>query len=306
MVRSPALSCRLARLHAFPVMYCVNLRHALAYTHVGTITSAKCKAIESLFRYACVVPHLVIPWLVTSILWQPPCLVQDVLITLLRAVAIDIPHNTQRLLQKTAISSRSLMQSDNVQCLAFVPFQASDYEYIRTLSNERRRESFAISRERGQDTSGAVSADAPWSFESLNGTPNEGGRQALTAFPKMNKRSFDLFSAFFIASVEDETGVDINDSVGKSTKQPYYFVQSVCNGNCQELTPAERAAVDANARSSRAVVSCVDKVQLAQDPFAIALPFTPGPFTPAVKLTCTAYPKTPGIFDFSYPGKVYR
>eukprot|EP00892_Ulva_mutabilis_P006948 jgi/Ulvmu1/4625/UM002_0356.1 len=189
----------------------------------------------------------------------------------------------------TATSRRSLLQSDNVQCLAFVPFQASDYQYIRSLANERRRESFAISRSRGRDTSGEVSADSPWSFESLNGTESDGERQALTAFPKMNKRSDDLFSAFFIASVEDETGVDINDSVGKSTKQPYYFVQTVCDGNCQDLTPNERASVDANARSSRAVISCVDKEKLAEDPFAIALPFTPDEDVPPPDATALTF-----------------
>lgn len=186
--------------------------------------------------------------------------------------------------QRNGTSRRSMLQSDSVQCLAFVPFQASDYQYIRTLANERRRESFALSRDRGRDTSGEVSADSPWSFESLNGTIGDGGRQALTAFPKMNKRSDDLFSAFFIASVQDETGIDINDSVGKSTKHPYYFVHTVCDGNCQQITPEQRATIDSNARSSRSVVSCVDKDELAVDPFAIPLPFTPGVYVDGKEL----------------------
>ena len=157
-----------------------------------------------------------------------------------------------------------------------MPFQASDYGYIRSLANERRRESFALSRDRGRDTSGDVAADSPWSFDGLDGGQGDGDRQALTAFPKMNKRSEDLYSAFFIASIKDATGVDVNDSVGKSSKKPYYFVQTVCDGNCQELTPEERAGIDENARASRSVISCVDKDVLAEDPFSLPLPFTPG------------------------------
>lgn len=187
-------------------------------------------------------------------------------------------------MQRKGAAERSLMQAQNVQCLAFVPFQASDYDYIRSLANERRRESFALSRDRGRDTSGDVSTDSVWSFETLQGGESDGERQALTAFPKMNKRSDDLFSAFFIASIEDETGFDINDSVGKSSKRPYYFVQNVCDGTCQTLTPEERASIDANARSSRSVVSCVDKAQLAEDPFALPLPFTPGMTTGALAM----------------------
>lgn len=135
-------------------------------------------------------------------------------------------------------------------------------------------ESASLATHRLRPTSHNLNID--FKSQSIAGGQGDGSRQALTAFPKMNKRSEDLFSAFFIASIEDETGVDVNDSVGKSSKKPYYFVQTICDGDCQDLTGEERAGIDANARSSRSVISCFDKEKLAEDPFALPLPFTPG------------------------------
>lgn len=51
--------------------------------------------------------------------------------------------------------------------------------------------------------------------------------EALQAFPKMNKRADDLYSAFLNACMEEATGVDMSDNVGESTRRPYYFVHTV-------------------------------------------------------------------------------
>ena len=53
----------------------------------------------------------------------------------------------------------------------------------------------------------------------------------------------------------------------------------VCNGNCASLTPAQQVQIDNSARNTRAVISCVDSAALAEDPFALPLPFTPGAAT---------------------------
>lgn len=51
--------------------------------------------------------------------------------------------------------------------------------------------------------------------------------QALQAFPKMTKRGDDLYTACLNAGLQEATDVDVNDSVGKSTRKPYYFVHTV-------------------------------------------------------------------------------
>jgi hypothetical protein len=50
----------------------------------------------------------------------------------------------------------------------------------------------------------------------------------------------------------------------------------VCKSNCASLTLEQQAHIDNSARNARAVISCVDSAALAADPFALALPFTPG------------------------------
>ena len=51
--------------------------------------------------------------------------------------------------------------------------------------------------------------------------------EALSAFPEMDKRSDDLYSSYLNFCILSATTVDVNDSVGKSTRKPYYFVHTV-------------------------------------------------------------------------------
>lgn len=60
-------------------------------------------------------------------------------------------------------------------------------------------------------------------------TQLESEPEALTAFPEMDKRSDDLYSSYINECILASTGQDVNDSVGKSTKKPYYFVHTVCS-----------------------------------------------------------------------------
>lgn len=56
-------------------------------------------------------------------------------------------------------------------CLAFVPYRSDDYEYMRWISDDRRRESFALARDRCTTISGSLPTDgAPWDFEGLKGS----------------------------------------------------------------------------------------------------------------------------------------
>jgi hypothetical protein len=51
----------------------------------------------------------------------------------------------------------------------------------------------------------------------------------------------------------------------------------------------QTAAIDHNARSSRAIVSCVESAQLAANPFALALPFTPGARVPRLAIAASGH-----------------
>lgn len=171
--------------------------------------------------------------------------------------------------------------SPGATCVAYVPFRASDYEYMQGLAIESRRESFAAARERGTNVTGTVSADGPWTLEGLAGESYGGsGAQALSAFPQVDKRTDDVYQAFFIASIAAATGVDVADSIGQATQRPYYSVRSVCKGaSCSSLSQQEWSQLQQEAGASRGVISCADTATLAADPAALPLPFgTSGAF----------------------------
>ena len=75
------------------------------------------------------------------------------------------------MLQRECWAARTLHQAGNGVCLAFVPYRSDDYAYMRLLSDDRRRESFAAARDKCGQTGGAVPLNGePWDFEGLNGT----------------------------------------------------------------------------------------------------------------------------------------
>jgi hypothetical protein len=175
--------------------------------------------------------------------------------------------------------ARELLQAGTT-CVLFVPFRPADYKYISKLSDDRRRESFAQARDRAASVTGTVSPDQAWSFQSLDGSSYDANQAlALSAFPDMNKRSNDLYQSYFIQALEDATGVNLNDNIGKSSKKPYYYAQKVCGGNvrCSDLGPAQKARIQAQTEAARGTISC------AENPSDLVLPFTPG-MLPSLRL----------------------